>query len=76
MISILSFYFKINNNKLNMIVMMRSLDCFLGLPANFVHAGSIQEYVAKQLNIDVGNLSFLVANAHLYKDHESLIKKI
>jgi hypothetical protein len=72
-ISIVSFYFKLEEEKLHLVVYMRSLDCFLGLPANFVHSGSVQQYVCEKLRVKPGNLTILAANAHLYRDFETLI---
>lgn len=75
-ISLLAFHFRIIEDKLALTVFVRSLDCFLGLPANFVHAASIQKRVAEQIKCNIGSLTFLVGSAHLYKDHEKLVEKI
>lgn len=75
-ISLLSFHFRIIEDKLSVNIFVRSLDCFLGLPANFVHAASIQKRVAEAVGVKIGSLTFLAGSAHLYKDNEKLIELI
>lgn len=71
----LNFQFLIRNNKLDMIVNMRSNDIFLGFPYDIFNFTMWQEYVACKLNIEVGEYTHIVNNLHFYeKDREKVLK--
>lgn len=71
----IGFQFLIRNNKLDMIVNMRSNDIFLGFPYDVVNFTMWQEYVACKLNIDLGTYTHIANNLHFYeKDREKIIK--
>lgn len=59
--------FILRNNKLNMIVFMRSNDAYLGLPHDIFCFTMIQEIVARSLNVELGIYKHAVGSLHLYE---------
>lgn len=71
----ISFQFLIRNNKLDMIVNMRSNDIFLGFPYDIFNFTMWQEYVSCKLNIDIGTYTHIANSLHFYeKDREKIIR--
>ena len=71
----IGFQFLIRNNKLDMIVNMRSNDIFLGFPYDIFNFTMWQEYVSCKLNIDIGTYTHIANSLHFYeKDREKIIK--
>lgn len=71
----IGFQFLIRNNKLDMIVNMRSNDIFLGFPYDTFNFTMWQEYVACKLNIKIGTYTHIANSLHFYeKDREKIIK--
>lgn len=62
--------FVIRNNKLNLLVTMRSNDAFLGLPHDIFSFTMLQEIVASDLKVDLGTYRHAVGSLHLYKNNE------
>jgi len=67
--------FQINNNKLYMSIYQRSADSNLGLPSDIY-----QMYlISKMIDIKLANITFLIGNAHIYKNNikktKSLLKR-
>lgn len=75
-ISMMTFFFRIINKKLFITVFIRSLDCFLGLPANLVQAGTIQKEVAEKLKLEIGSITFFAGSAHIYEEYFKMINKV
>ena len=70
----IGFQFLIRNNKLDMIVNMRSNDIFLGFPYDIFNFTMWQEYVSCKLNIDIGTYTHIANSLHFYeKDREKII---
>lgn len=59
--------FLIRDNKLNMTVFMRSNDLYFGLPYDSIYFMTIQDWLAKQLNIKVGSYTHHATSMHIYK---------
>ena len=71
----ISFQFLIRNNKLDMIVNMRSNDIFLGFPYDIFNFSMWQEYVACKLDIELGTYTHIANSIHFYeKDIEKILK--
>lgn len=71
----IGFQFLIRNNKLDMIVNMRSNDIFLGFPYDTFNFTMWQEYVACKLNLEIGTYTHIANSLHFYeKDREKIIK--
>ncbi len=62
----LSLNFLVRNNKLNLVVTMRSNDIWLGLPYDLFAFCHIQQLVARYLGIDMGWYQHQAMSLHLY----------
>lgn len=62
----LNLHFLVRNDKLNMKVMMRSNDVMLGLTNDVFTFTMLQEYVASQLSIPLGDYTHFASSFHLY----------
>lgn len=86
----IALQFLIRNDKLQMYVYMRSNDVIFGFPYDYIFFESIHQYVAKRLNIQVGEYSHTATSMHIYLtdidklktnneyvtiDYESIIKE-
>lgn len=58
--------FTVRNHQLNMMVMMRSNDAFLGLPHDVFAFTMLQELIARSLGVEVGRYKHAVGSLHLY----------
>lgn len=68
-----TIYLKVNNGCLNLTVVNRSNDLYLGIPYNIFVFGILQKYIAHRLNYDVGLQTQITDNLHLYeKDFEKV----
>ena len=73
----LHFLKQSGNNKLDLIVRMRSNDLIWGASAvNFFNYTFMQEYVAAILGLEVGNYYHIVDNLHYYDRHAEMVRKI
>lgn len=72
----LTLEFLIRDNKLHLIVNMRSNDIFLGLPYDIFSFTMIQEYIANKLGLNLGYYYHNVGSLHVYKKHFDRIKEI
>lgn len=68
--------FLIRNNKLNVIVSMRSNDIYLGFPYDIFNFSMLQEYIAVMLGIEIGSYTHMVGSMHYYLRNEKKIKEI
>lgn len=67
-----AFQFVVFANKVDIVVSMRSLDLFIGLPYDIVMYSTILVSFAKELNIDANEVIINAANAHVYEEHVSM----
>ncbi len=72
----ISLQFLIRNNKLEMIVSMRSNDFFWGLQYDLFRFTMLQELVANEIGIDVGMYSHLAGSLHVYQYHWEMLEKV
>lgn len=61
--------FIIRENKLNLLVNMRSNDAYLGLPHDVFVFTMLQEIVARSVNVEIGIYKHCAGSLHLYEDH-------
>jgi thymidylate synthase len=61
--------FRVINGKLNCMLTMRSNDVFLGSPFNIASYALLVHVLAKEANIQVGELVYSVGDAHIYLNH-------
>lgn len=61
----------VREDKLHMVVSMRSNDAFVGMPHDIFVFTMLQEIIARTLNIELGEYIHFIANLHLYdKNYE------
>ncbi len=67
---------KIVENKLNLTVINRSNDLYLGVPYNVFAFYILQQYIANKLNLEIGMQTHFTDSLHLYTRNETQIKDI
>ena len=67
--------FMLRDDKLHLIVSMRSNDAFKGLPHDIFAFTMLQEVVARTLGVDVGPYQQFVGNLHLYDENEGAAQR-
>lgn len=70
----LSLQFLVRDDKLNMIVTMRSNDAVLGLPYDIYNFTNFQEVIANTLGIDVGTYVHQVGSLHVYENQYDIFR--
>jgi thymidylate synthase len=68
---ILTWHFHIMDNRLHMNVLQRSADMYFGFPHDILGFRIVQELMAAKLKTRVGEVGYLISNAHLYEDQWS-----
>jgi thymidylate synthase len=69
------FQFFVENNRLSCLFTMRSNDLFLGAPYNFASYALLTHLIANQCGLEVGNLTYFGADAHVYNNHVKQVKE-
>ena len=64
----LYFQFFVDNNKLNMFVVQRSGDLFLGIPYDIALFSKLLLYVSYETNMKANNINLQIVDAHIYKN--------
>lgn len=67
--------FDIKNGKLDMTVIMRSNDLVYGFSVDQYCFSKLQEYVANELNIEVGTYTHFAHDLHIYERHYDMKTK-
>jgi thymidylate synthase len=68
------YQFFVSEEKLSTFVFMRSVDCFLGLPFNFVDYALLTMMVAQVTDLEPHELIFYLGDTHIYKNHIEQVK--
>ncbi|MBA6343028.1 thymidylate synthase [Colwellia sp. MB02u-10] len=71
-----SVFFKIRDNMLDMTVLNRSNDLFLGIPYNVFVFNLLQKHIARNININVGIQRHFSDSLHLYLSNLEKVKEI
>jgi thymidylate synthase len=71
----LYFQFFVDNNKLNMFVVQRSGDLFLGIPYDVALFTKILLYVADQTGLKANILDIQIVDAHIYNNQIEAVKE-
>lgn len=71
-----TIYLKIKDNKLDITILNRSNDLFLGVPYNVFVFYLLQLYIVKELNCGIGTQTHFTDSLHLYTKDLEKIKKI
>ncbi|MBN1275489.1 hypothetical protein JXA12_04335 [Candidatus Woesearchaeota archaeon] len=65
---LISLHFKVKEGKLLLTSVIRSNDFFIGWPANAYQLGSLQKYIADELELGVGALATYSISAHVFEE--------
>jgi len=71
-----TIYLKIRNNKLDITILNRSNDLFLGVPYNVFVFYLLQVYIANAINCKIGTQTHYTDSLHLYEKHFDIVEKI
>ena len=63
----------IKNNKLNCVVQMRSNDIVYGYKNDYAWQKYVLDKLAKDLNVEIGDIHWQVASLHMYPRHFKLL---
>lgn len=69
----LQFYVS-SKGKLSLQLYQRSADIFLGVPFNIASYALMVHMIAKVCNLEVGEFVHTIGDAHIYNDHEDVVK--
>ena len=72
----IALQFFIRNNSLNMITYMRSQDIYYGTRNDIYCFMSMQEMMAKELDVSLGNYYHVCGSLHIYEKHFKKIEKL
>ena len=61
---------------LDICVIMRSVDLFLGLPFDIASYALLQRLLAKETGLSSGELTFMMGDAHIYLNHLSQVEQV
>ncbi len=73
---IISIFFKIDNDKLNVSATIRSNEMLVGWPANIYQIHAIQKYVASKIGLKLGNLTTISNSAHMLVDNLEYARRV
>lgn len=65
----LLYQFYVANNRLSLMMTIRSNDLFLGCPFNIAQAALWVHMLAQQCDLDIGELIVSIGDAHIYLNH-------
>jgi len=68
--------FNVRDGKLHVTTLIRSNDLFFGWPANIYQIYTLQKYISKKLDCELGSLTTTSISAHIFEDHFEDIKKV
>lgn len=71
-----TIYLKIRNSKLDITVLNRSNDLFLGVPYNTFVFYLLQVYISNAINCKIGTQTHYTDSLHLYEKHFDKVKQI
>jgi len=67
--------FMVRKDRLHMLTCMRSNDAFRGLPHDIFCFTMLQEIVARELGVDIGEYKHAVGSLHLYEENMDAVKR-
>jgi len=69
------FIFNVTNGKLNCHLTQRSGDIALGIPFNLACYATLTQMIAQETNLDLGEFSHYINDAHIYENHIDGLKE-
>lgn len=70
----MQFFTRTMENELDILVNMRSVDLFLGLPYDFMLYFEVLKEVAKRTKYKPGKIIFMLGDTHVYDNHHDAVK--
>jgi thymidylate synthase len=70
-----AFQLIVRKNKLSGMLTMRSNDVFLGSPFNIASYALLIHILAKEVDMQVGDLVYSIGDAHIYHNHFEQVKE-
>lgn len=70
----LLYQFYVANNKLSLMLTIRSNDLFLGNPFNVAQAALWVHVLAQQCDLELGDLVISIGDAHIYMNHSEQVR--
>lgn len=70
------FMIQVNQGKINLCLLQRSGDIFLGVPTNILFYTILTCVIAKLTNYEPGVFNHQIVDAHIYKDHIEQCKEL
>lgn len=64
------------DDRVDLVVYMRSVDLFLGLPFDVASYALLQRLLAKELGMASGFLTFFLGDTHIYLNHKEQVMKV
>ncbi len=74
--ALLNICFKIFKGYLDVSIVIRSNDFFIGWPANILQINLLQKYLSEKLKIPTGKITVFSNSAHVFQEHFEKINKI
>lgn len=71
-----TIYLKIRNNQLDITILNRSNDLYLGVPYNVFVFYLLQAYIAHNIGCDIGVQTHYTDSLHLYQENKNSVKNI
>lgn len=72
----IAVYAAVRDDKLHLTTYARSIDLFIGLPANLYQSHELAKHLAGKLSIPVGSVTFLINSAHIFDDYEEELTQV
>lgn len=70
----LMFQFGVYDNQLSCHLLMRSVDCFLGMPFNIASYALLTQMIAQVCDLELGELVLSTVDTHIYSNHIEQVK--
>lgn len=72
----LLFQVNILDGNLDLLMVQRSADMFLGVPFNIASYAALMHILGRELNVRPRKLSIVLGNAHIYKNHVDQVNEL
>lgn len=71
----LTIQFDVDDGKLDCAMYQRSMDIFIGGPANITSYSFLTAIIAEVCNLECGEFTHFIGNAHIYNNHTDQVEK-